>query len=62
MVLILSHGQVDVERGFSVNKETVSFNMDPETLCAYRKVFDGVFQMNCGVHEIEISKDMLQLA
>jgi hypothetical protein len=59
MVLILSHGQADVERGFSVNKDVVAYNMDPETLCAYRKVYDGVKQLQCEVHDIVIGKEML---
>ena len=60
MVLILSHGQADVERGFSVNKDIVSYNMDPETLCSYRKVYDAITQMKCEVHKVVITKEMLQ--
>lgn len=60
LVLILSHGQADVERGFSINKDVVSFNMGTETLCAYRMVYDGISQMECKVHEVVISKEMLQ--
>ena len=60
LVLILSHGQADVERGFSINKDVVSFNMDTETLCAYRTVYDAVKQMACKVHEVVVDKEMLQ--
>lgn len=60
MVLVLSHGQADVERGFSVNKDVVAFNMDADTICAYRKVYDAVKQMQCDVHEIFIAKEMLK--
>ena len=60
MVLVLSHGQADVERGFSVNKDVVAFNMDPDTLCAYRKVYDAVKHLQCEVHEIIIGKEMLK--
>jgi len=60
LVLILSHGQADVERVFSINKDVASLNMRPETLCAYRTVYDGISKMECKVHEEVISKEMLQ--
>ena len=45
---------------FSINKDVVSFNMDTETLCAYRTVYDAVKQMACKVHEVVVDKEMLQ--
>ena len=50
MMLILSHGQSDIERGFSVNKDIATANMKEETIVAYRKVYDGVKQRQCSVH------------
>ena len=34
--------------------------MDPDTICAYRKVYDAVKQMQCDVHVIVIGKEMLK--
>ncbi|KAK2156674.1 hypothetical protein LSH36_207g01016 [Paralvinella palmiformis] len=31
-----------------------------ETLCAYQTVYDGITKMECKVHEVVISKEMLQ--
>ena len=40
MVLILSHGQVAVERGFSVNGKLLIDNLHTESLTAQRLVYD----------------------
>ena len=42
MVLIMSHEQSTVERGFSTNKDILKTNMGKETLKAYRLVYDGL--------------------
>ena len=42
LFLTLLHGQSQVERGFSVNKDITSTNMAAETLIAFRRVHDGV--------------------
>ena len=55
MMLILSHGQSDIERGFSVNKDIATANMKEETIVAYRKVYDGVKQRQCSVHEFPVN-------
>ena len=41
-MLILSHGQSCVERGFSLNNDVIGENMDGDTLIAYRRALDGV--------------------
>ena len=41
IILILSHGQADVERGFSTNKETLMDNMKEKSLVSNRIVVDG---------------------
>ena len=56
MVLVLSHGQSDVERGLSVNKDVVSYYMGGDTLCAYRPVYDGINKMGCEIHEVVIKE------
>ena len=55
MLLILSHGQSDIERGFSVNKDIATANMKEETIVAYRKVYDGVKQRQCSVYEFPVN-------
>jgi len=59
MMLTLSHGQSDIERGFSVNSDIATANMKPETLEAYRKVYDGITQRQCNVYEFPITQEML---
>ena len=45
IILILSHGQATVERGFSVNKVTMVDNLTEHTLIAKRVVKDHVMQV-----------------
>ena len=42
LLLTLSNGQAQVERGFSTNKDILSTNMAEELVVAYRKVYDGI--------------------
>ena len=42
MMLSLSHGQADIERGFSVNKDLVQPNMQQNTLVAKRLVYSSL--------------------
>lgn len=61
MMMLLSHGQADIERGFSINKEVASDNMDETTIIAYRRAYDGVLVMGFKeVHEMPISAEMMQ--
>ena len=53
MMLILSRGQSDMERGFSVNKDIATANMKEETIVAYRKVYDVVKQSS--VHAFPVN-------
>ena len=58
-VLLLSHGNADPERGFSLNKNVLavhSFSIKEETLDAIRMVEDFIIRNN-GVINIEISKE-----
>ena len=57
-LLILSHGQATVERGFSVNKEVERCNMQENTVVAHRLVSDFVTQHG-GVTKIPITKELL---
>ena len=42
LLLTLSHGQAQIERGFSTNKDILSTNMAEESVVAYRQVYDGI--------------------
>ena len=58
LVLVLSHGQAAVERGFSVNKEAEVENLKGHTLIAMRTVIDHVNSVD-GIFNVEMSKQLL---
>ena len=58
LILILSHGQATVERGFRVNKEVEVENLKEHTLVAQRIVCDHVNSVG-GVLKVELSKPLL---
>ena len=60
LILSLSHGQDDVERGFSVNKQLVAENQK-ESLNAGRLFNDHLKDIG-GVCHAKIMKDMLAFA
>ena len=61
MVLIVSHGQATVERGFSVNKEVEMCNMQEGTVTAHRLIRDHV-TVSGGVANVPITKELLNYA
>ncbi|XP_070398050.1 uncharacterized protein [Nothobranchius furzeri] len=60
-LLLLSHGQATVERGFSVNKEVETYNMQEDTMIAQRLVCDYV-TVSGGVFNVPMSKELLASA
>ena len=68
MIFTMFHGQSLVERGFSVNADTVDTNMREQTLVARRTVYDSVAnllgQQNINepkaVAKLDINKDVLK--
>lgn len=58
LVLVLSHGQAGVERGFSVNRQVEVENMKHETLVAQRVICDHVKTVG-GILNVELSKKLL---
>ena len=60
-LLLLSHGQATVERGFSVNKEIDDTNMAERTLVARRQIVESIRSAG-GVHKIEITSKLLMSA
>ncbi|KAL3066042.1 hypothetical protein OYC64_016059 [Pagothenia borchgrevinki] len=57
-LLILSHGQASVERGFSVNKEVETCNMQQDTFVAQRLVCDYV-TLHGGVTKVPLTRQLL---
>ncbi|XP_023681158.2 uncharacterized protein [Paramormyrops kingsleyae] len=60
-VLLLSHGQATVERGFSVNKEVETWNMKEDTVVAHRLICDYV-RVSGGILNVPLSKELLNAA
>ncbi|GBN25073.1 hypothetical protein AVEN_77986-1 [Araneus ventricosus] len=60
-VLILSHGNATVERGFSINKECLIHNQTEESLIALRSVHDAVVTAG-GISAVKINKDLVHSA
>ncbi|GBL72498.1 hypothetical protein AVEN_115410-1 [Araneus ventricosus] len=58
MIMILSHGNSNAERGFSINKECLWENMKEQTLIARRIVYDSI-QANGGINNFEVSKQLI---
>ena len=60
-ILVLSHGQAQVERGFSTSKELMDINMKQRTLVAKRAIVDYVQHIG-GVEKVNINKSMIMAA
>ena len=60
-VLLLSHGQASVERGFSVNKQIATDNMQQKTLTALRILQDHISSVG-GAQNIVITPKLLASA
>jgi len=60
-LLLLSHGQASVERGFSINKEVSEQNMSEETLVAKRCIKDHIKSIG-GLQCVTVTKELLQYA
>ena len=57
-LLIISHGQATVERGFSINSELIVENMAEKSVVAQRQVYDGI--SHYGAPEtVSVTKSML---
>lgn len=59
MVFILFHGQVAVERGFSVNKEILVENMQKRSLISQRIVCDQLGCYRSNLEDYKIPRELL---
>ena len=60
-ILVLSHGQATVERGFSINKETATDNLSEKSLMARRLIIDAVNQVG-DITLFPLTKELLSCA
>ena len=60
-LLILSHGQAQVERGFSVNKEVMCVNMLERTVVAKRLICDHI-ESSGGLQNVPLTANMRMAA
>lgn len=59
LILIMSHGQGTLERGFSANEDCLVPNLDEKSLTAQRIVYDSVMNKG-GLDKMMIDKRMIQ--
>ena len=60
-LLLLSHGQASVERGFSENKEATVINLSEQALVAKRVMKDHLRHIG-GVSKVQITKELVSSA
>ncbi|KAL7388776.1 hypothetical protein ABVT39_020436 [Epinephelus coioides] len=58
MLLVLSHGQANVERGFSINKELIVENQKEASLVAQRLIIGHIRSVG-GVTNVQLTKELL---
>ena len=62
MLLVLSHGQAAVERGFSINKQAEEVHLQAETFVAKRINCDHVLRYVGGIDQVGVACRQLLLA
>ena len=58
-IFTFSHGESQIECGFSISKSLLIENMHEKSICAQRLVSDFVKSSNKEVHEIEIENELI---
>ena len=61
MLFVLSHGQASVERGFSINKQVLTDNLQEKSLISLRTIADNIAHAG-GSSKIGITKPMIAFA
>ena len=62
LIFTISHGQADVKRGFSLNKNFLNQNMETLTIASCRKVKDHLLSNKIVLHEFKVPSTLLQYA
>ena len=60
MIMILSHGNAALERGFSVNKECIVENQQEKSLIAQRLIYDSILATNKPLTDFVVTKKLIQ--
>lgn len=60
LVFTLSHGQASVERGFSINKELLTDNLEEVSLISQRMVYDYINESGKSITEIPKCNELLK--
>ena len=60
LIFTVSHGQASVERGFSINKELLTDNLEEVSLISQRIVYDYIHESGMSITEIPISNELLK--
>ena len=58
LVFVLSHGQSNIERGFSVNKDVIQHNQKERSLISQRLIYDSVQSSGIALHEFEVTPEL----
>ena len=58
IIMVLSHGQATVERGFSINKDVEVENLKQENIVAQRIVCDAISSTG-GISKVPLVNEML---
>ena len=62
LVFVLSHGQADIERGFSLNKDLLKQNMEAITIKSRHKIKDYLLCNEIKLNTYTIPSKMLESA
>lgn len=49
-----------MERGFSINKESIIENQNEKSLIARRVIYDAIDAMDCRLHEFIVDKQLIK--
>jgi len=59
-VFVLSHGQSDVERGYSVNKEMLVENLEKSSLITQRLIYDAINADKIKLETMKLSPELMK--
>ena len=60
IILIMSHGQASVERGFSLNDSMKQTNIAPETIISKRLIKDYILANKITVDKVDNTRDIIK--
>ena len=60
IVMMLSHGNVALKRGFLINKECLAANQSKRSFIVQRLIYDSILTTNKPVKQFDITKKLWQ--